>query len=180
MALIGRPASDAHLVARREQETYGIPEHVFKAFKAQWDGAVSRGIPWRFGLFQWDQWWKRELLALGPEAKRGRRKGHYMMARFNDAGAYEHGNVYAATASQNANDIPADVRAAMIEKGSETARANGRPRGAHLKLGNRHPMAHPVETELGVFPSIRLASQAHGFSERTGRSWVRRGAWTLA
>jgi hypothetical protein len=180
MSRIGRPPSDEYLAAERERDIYGIPAYVFKAWNAQRYSAKKRGIPFRFGLFQWHCWWRSVLVGLGPEAKRGNRKGQYMMARTGDQGAYEAGNVYAATPKQNIADIPQTVRLRASEKATITAKANGKPRGYHLKLGNPHPMAHAVETELGAFPSIRLASQAHGFSERTGRTWLRRGAWTLA
>ncbi len=177
MAKMGRPATPAYEAARREQAIYGIPEYVFKAWNAQRYSAERRGIPWRFGLFAWDQWWRRELLALGPEAKRGRRKGQYVMARFADLGAYEHGNVYAATSQQNQLDIPDDVRARRFEKGTATAVARGHPRGYHLRLGNPHPCGKPVVTDKGTFLSIRLAAQAHGVSERTGRTRLRKGEW---
>jgi hypothetical protein len=166
-------------VARRQVALYGIAEHAFKAWRAQAESAVRRGIPFRFSLFEWDQWWKRELIVLGPDAKRGRRKGAYMMARFKDQGAYEHGNVYAATAAQNANDIPPEVRIAAQRKADATLAAHGVRRGDHLRIGSPHPSAHAVMTPLGRYASIRLASVAHGISERTGRYRVRRGYWTL-
>lgn len=179
MANVGRPASPPYEVARREQAIYGIPEYVFDAWNAQRYSADRRGIPFKFGLFAWDQWWKRELIKLGPDAKRGRRKGQYLMARFADQGAYEHTNVYAATAAQNLADIPEDVRAMARAKSIETPRKNGNSLGKHLRIGNQHPMGKPVMTPLGRFMSIRLASEAHGFSERTGRIRVKRGIWTL-
>lgn len=177
---MGRPPSDEFLIGAREKAIYGISDYTFKAWNTQRTSAKTRGIPFRFGLFAWDQWWKRELLHLGPDAKRGNRKGQYMMARLGDAGAYEHGNVYAATAAQNQGDIPADVRLRAIDKATTTAIANGKPKGYHLTIGNQHPSAHPVITPLGRFLSIRLASVAHGVSDTMGRRRVRAGAWKRA
>lgn len=166
-------------VGRRQMALYGIAEHAFKAWRAQAESAVRRGIPFYFSLFEWDQWWKRELILLGPDAKRGRRKGQYVMARFGDAGAYEHHNVYAATPAQNANDVRPEVRMAAQVKADATLAAQGARRGDHLRLGNQHPCAHAVMTPLGRYASIRLASAAHGINERTGRYRVRRGDWHL-
>ena len=180
MAKVGRPPSDEYTRAKHEQSTYGIPEYAFRAWNAQRYNAKRRGIPFKFSLFQWDQWWHAALASLGPEAKRGRRLGLYMMARIGDAGAYEHGNVYAATAAQNAADIPADVRANSQIKATATMLAKGRARGVHLKVrGDGHPRSKPVITAAGRFGSIRLAADAYGISERTGRYRISRGFWHL-
>lgn len=172
---------DDLIVADRERETYGIPAYVHRAWKSQRDSARNRGIKFRFCLFQWHCWWNSELAAIGPDAKRGNRKGQYMMARIGDAGAYEHGNVYAALPQDNARDIPDDVRAAMKEKVTATRIARGIPRGQHLKVrGDEHPKSKAVETPLGYFGSIALASEAHGITRAGGHYRVKRGEWTLA
>lgn len=180
MAKRGRPATDEYAQARMQQQMYGIAEYVFKAWNAQRYSAIRRGIPFRFTLFQWDQWWRSVLRELGPDARRGRRKGNYMMARIGDRGAYEHDNVYAASATGNAGDIPDDVRVLMVERATATQAANGKPRGSHLKVrGDGHPRSHAVVTPFGRFGSIRLASEAHAINERTGRYRISRGLWSL-
>src|SRR5579862_3899494 len=88
-------------VAKRQMELYGIPAYVYQAWRAQRHSSLRRGIAFRFTLLAWHCWWNTELTAIGPDAKRGRRKGEYVMARLGDKGDYEHGNVYAATPQQN-------------------------------------------------------------------------------
>jgi hypothetical protein len=162
-------------------ETYPVPNYVYKAWRSQRHSAKRRGIPFKFGLFEWHCWWNRELIALGSDARRGNRRGQYMMARFGDAGAYEHGNVYAATPAQNSNDIPGDVREAMTRRATETRKERGKPRGYHLKVrGDGHPKSKPVVTPLGRFGSIALAAEAHGITRQAGFYHVRAGTWTPA
>jgi len=168
-------------IARADQATYGIPERDYQAWRSQYNSAKRRGIPFRFSLLGWRIWWQGELAKLGPDAKRGNRVGCYMMARKRDRGAYEHGNVYAATPRDNARDIPADVRVAMTEQATAACKARGKPRGVHLKVrGDGHPKSHAVMTPAGRFGSIALASEAHGITRAGGLHRVRTGVWTLA
>jgi len=163
VTLRGRPSTPEYERARNEQATYGIAEYVFASWDRHREQAGSRGIPFRFSVFQWDQWWKRELHDL-DRAKF--RRGGYRMARHDDVSGYEDGNVYAAPV----------VRAPVVRVIKERVR----PSGDHLRLGNRHPRARPVVTDRGEFMSIRLASLAFGVSDRTGRKRVRRGEWRIA
>ena len=67
-------------------------------FRTQKRNAESvRGIEFRFTLKQWLDEWGVKWSA------RGRGDG-LVMCRFNDVGPYEPGNVYIATAAQNASD----------------------------------------------------------------------------
>ena len=112
-----RHQSDPDLqTARYQLEAFGIPDYVVKTWLAHRQSAASRGIPFLFTLLQWHLWWKAELLRLGPEAKRGRRRGEYVMARIGDRGSYEQGNVRALTPAQNAAEVPSDVRAMAADK----------------------------------------------------------------
>ena len=170
---------DELLMAARQQATYGIPEYVFLAWKSQRHSAGKRGIEFWFTLLQWHWWWRDALLSLGPDAKRGRRKGQFVMARIGDQGAYEAGNVYAATPKQNARDIPSDVRVAMAEGATATRQERGKPLGAHLKVrGDGHPRSIPIRTPVGRFGSIALAAEAHGITRQAGHYRVQRGVWT--
>ena len=102
------------------------------------------------------------------------------MARIGDRGGYEPSNVYAARPLDNARDIPADVRAVMVERASASLRLVGKPRGAHLKVrGDGHPKSKAVITPAGRFGSIALASEAYGITRAGGGYRVRRGEWTL-
>lgn len=66
-------------------------------FREQKHNAKVRGIEFRFTLKVWLESWG------GQWAARGRGAG-LVMCRFNDVGAYEPGNVYITTASQNSSD----------------------------------------------------------------------------
>ena len=171
---------DDLIQADREAATYGIPSYVKRQWKAHRDSALRRGIQFRFSLFQWHLWWLEALAEIGPDAKRGRRKGEYVMARRGDQGAYEHDNVYAATPGQNARDIPADVREAMTVKATTMREAIGKPRGIHLRVrGDGHPASHAVITPIGRFGSIALAAEAHGITRAGGLYRVRWKDWRL-
>ena len=69
------------------------------AFVMQKGNAKKRGIKWRMKLWEWWQLWQ----ASGKWDKRGVGQG-YVMARHNDAGAYEVGNVSIITAAKNTSD----------------------------------------------------------------------------
>lgn len=172
---------DALVIANRERETYGISAYVYRGWKAHKDSARKRGIDFRFTLFEWHCWWNAELATLGPDARRGRRRGEYVMARRGDAGAYEHANVYVATPGQNARDIPEDIRAMMIPRIASGRMSAGKPRGYHLKVrGDGHPRSKAVVTPRGRYGSIALAAEAHGISRAGGCYRVERGEWRLA
>lgn len=172
---------DDIMVAKRQMELYGIPAYTYKAWREQRHSSLKRGIPFNFTLLAWHCWWNAELVVLGPDARRGKRRGEYVMARHGDTGAYEHGNVYAATPAQNAADIREDVRIVMTERATETRNANGNPRGQHLAIrGDGHPKAHAVITPIGRFGSIALAADAYGITRAGGHYRLKRGEWTRA
>lgn len=72
------------------------------AYQAQRRTARTRGIEWNIKLWDWWQVWDKS----GKWSLRGRTKGHYVMCRFGDVGAYEVGNVYIATCSHNCSVQP--------------------------------------------------------------------------
>ena len=178
--------------ARYQRETFGIPDYAVKAWLAHRQSAAARGIPFRFTLLQWHLWWKSELRLLGPAAKRGRRRGEYVMARLGDSGAYEPGNVRALTPAENHADRSDDARAVAADKVRATVKwwrqvldgtgleAFHRTTGDHLRVrGDGHPRSKAVVTPLGRFGSIALASEAHGFTRQAGHYAVKRGQWTI-
>ena len=189
-----RQSSDPELqLARYQRDTYGVPDYAVKAWLAHRQSAKSRGIQFRFTLLQWHLWWRAELRSLGPDARRGRRRGEYVMARLCDVGAYEPGNVRALTPAGNAADVPDDVRAMAAEKVRATVKwwrqvldGTGleqfhRTTGDHLRVrGDGHPRSRAVVTPLGRFGSIALASEAHGITRQGGHYAVKRGAWSYA
>ena len=68
------------------------------AFQDQRAGAQKRGIEWRFSFKAWLEWW-------GDDYEFRGREGHQLvMARYEDTGPYEVGNVHKITAAQNMAD----------------------------------------------------------------------------
>jgi hypothetical protein len=57
--------------------------------------AKRRGIPFKLTYEEWLKVWGSNINNVG------RRRGQYVMARFRDEGAYEIGNVYITTCSEN-------------------------------------------------------------------------------
>jgi hypothetical protein len=71
-----------------------------KRFREQRNSAKRRGISWRLTYEQWLKIWSDS----GKLARRGNRKGNYVMARFDDKGSYAVGNVKIITCQQNNRD----------------------------------------------------------------------------
>ena len=159
---------------RAQQAIYGIPERDFLAWKAQRDAAKGRGIAFRFTLVGWWLWWKAELRRLGPDAVRGRKRGQYVMARNGDQGAYEDGNVRAATPAENGAEAVPTMRVAASRSWARRKAAGIK---CHLAVrGDGHPRSTAVVTPLGRFGSVALASEAHGFTRQRGGQLARAGA----
>ena len=163
--------------AQFDAERYSIPRYVYQAWRAQRNNALARGIPFTFPLLRWHLWWKSALETASPDAKRGNRRGQFMMCRINDAGAYEDGNVYAGTSVTNAADRTAEAKQAAIAKCTATRIANGVPRGSHLKVrGDNHPRSKAVVTPAGRFGSLALAAEHHGLTRAGAHYRVKSGA----
>lgn len=75
------------------------PKNNFK-FIMHRAAAKSRGIPFKFTKAEWFDVWEKS----GKWEQRGCRRGQYVMARKDDKGAYEIGNVEIITCSQNIKD----------------------------------------------------------------------------
>ena len=109
-------------------------EHARRAYNTHKSSAKRRKPPVEFKLtFQeWYDWW----LSNGVDKDirpPPRDKNTLCMCRYNDTGAYELGNIYCDTISQNARDWKANQNKKRIQ------------------------------TPLGVFPSRKAAAEAHGF-----------------
>lgn len=64
--------------------------------------AQARGIEFKLSLDDWRQWWLQHGVDKDIPSKLD--KNTLCMCRFNDIGAYELGNIYCATLSQNQKD----------------------------------------------------------------------------
>lgn len=159
--------------ARQDAYTYSIPKHVYQTWCGHRNNAYRRGIEFRFTLLRWHLWWMFELTQRGPDAKRGRRKGEFMMCRIGDAGAYETGNVYCGTPADNMNEP------ACRKTRSEIMIARHKATPCYLigQRGDAHPKSKAVITPSGRFGSIALAAEAAGITRAGGLHRVRRGLW---
>ncbi|MGY6156632.1 hypothetical protein [Paraburkholderia graminis] len=59
--------------------------------------ANGNPIEWKLTFEQWWEWWQ----ATGHYAERGKGGSKYCMARLNDIGPYEIGNIYCVTNAEN-------------------------------------------------------------------------------
>ncbi|MEZ0602932.1 hypothetical protein ACAX43_12375 [Paraburkholderia sp. IW21] len=57
----------------------------------------ARGIEFNLTFEEWFTWWQET----GHYHERGKGQGKYVMARFNDTGPYELGNIYCCTHADN-------------------------------------------------------------------------------
>ena len=163
---------DMTTLEHAEADRYAIPAWLRLRWAQHRQSARQRGIRFDFPLLRWSLWWREELLKAGPGARRGSRRGEYVMARIGDAGAYEVGNVYLSTVEDNS-------RAAHLGK---PERAGSRT-GAHLAVrGDHHPRSRAVLTPLGRFGSAALAAEAHGITPQgaSRKARERRDGWRYA
>lgn len=70
------------------------------AYRTQKANAYKRDIPFRISLADFWRIWQES----GKWAERGRGKGKYCLARYNDSGAYEVGNVWVCSFSENCRE----------------------------------------------------------------------------
>lgn len=70
-------------------------------YKNQRFNSIRRDIPWEFKLWDWYVIWRDS----GKLPFRGRKKGQYVMARFNDVGPYSKDNVKIITCSENIIEV---------------------------------------------------------------------------
>ena len=93
-----RKANPAKVQAYQKAWALAHPER--QAYIWHKSRAKNRGVPFRLTF---DQWWKIWLDS-GHWSDRGRHKDQYDMARRGDMGAYEVGNVYITTHSENVRE----------------------------------------------------------------------------
>lgn len=113
-------------------------------YQARWF-AKKRGIAFNLTFADWDAWWLKNGVdknySTGPSLA-----NHMCMCRIGDRGAYELGNIYCATRSQNSID-------------------------ANLNAG----IARSCQTPLGHFSSLADAARAHNIHTTSLTYRIRRG-----
>jgi hypothetical protein len=173
---------DALAHAKWQQTAFGLPEYTYQAWHSQYNSAKRRGIAFNFTLFAWHSWWQRELAKIGPHAKRGLRKGEYMMCRIADQGAYEDGNVYAGTAKQNQQDIENDIDRSIQRRLRMKAWHATHDCWLDGRRGDAHPKSRAVNTPKGRFGSLALAGEAFGITRQAVLAKVRKkvAGWSYA
>lgn len=129
-------------------------------FDAHRRSAKQRGIDFEFGFTDWLTVWHES----GYLPLRGRGRGKYVMARFNDEGPYRADNVEIILNSENLQ------QKSKIERSLKTRQRNAAIRGddpyRHLRRGN-HPRGQRVRDEFGnVFVSAAEAAEVWGMTRQ--------------
>ena len=102
------------------------------AYRAHKSRAKKRNIEFKLTYQQWYDWWLSNGVDKNQKPS-AFSKNTLAMCRHNDTGAYELGNIYCATISQNSKDQ------------------------------NYSFKRKKIQTPMGVFPSARAAAIAHGY-----------------
>ena len=93
-------------------------------YRKQKYSAERKNIKFNISFDDWFNWWK----STGKYHLRGRKKGQYQMARFNDIGPYEIGNIKCITMEENTREG---------NSGSKLSEEHKRKIGLS-SLGNKH------------------------------------------
>ena len=117
------------------------------AYAEQRAHAKARGIPWRLTRDEWMQIW----FASGKFDQRGRLSAQYCMARHQDKGAYEVGNVSIKTNREN-----------LRESERKNKRNSEDARGVNLRYPGRTNgwFASAGKVNLGYHPTFEAAKAA--------------------
>ncbi len=102
--------------------------------------STARNIEFKLSLDEWYNWWLQQGVDKNYPSKLD--KNTLCMCRYNDQGAYELGNIYCATLSQNQKDA----------------------RKFNPNFGKTR--SRPFRTPLGDFPSKKDAIKALGITIR--------------
>lgn len=114
----------------------------WKKFLTNRGNAAKRGIEWRLSFEEWLGWWE----STGHYQERGRGQGKYVMARFNDSGAYELNNIFCHQHGSNVSDAQKDKPKSQEQRLKMSANA-----GKHN--------IRSIKTPDGVFESAYAAGR---------------------
>ena len=95
----------------------------------RWDAINRRGIEFNLTFEQWWDIWQQS----GKYEERGRLGHQYVMARFNDTGPYQIGNVKIITHDQNLNETKGMKRPPRTKEHEEKLRLSRIGRPSHWK-----------------------------------------------
>jgi hypothetical protein len=117
-----------------------------KRFSYSQFGAKKRGVAFLLTFEEWYHWWLQNGVDKNDPSIGGIKRNQLMelcMCRFNDAGPYALNNIYCSTRGQNSKD----------------ARKFDPTQSQHR--------SKPIQTPLGIFPSLTAASVAYGRDKTT-------------
>lgn len=104
--------------------------------------AAKRGIVFNITFEDWNHWFLQHGVDKTVHRNGEQTRNDICMCRNNDQGAYELGNIYAATRAENSH---------------------------HAGLHGRHKAVNSKQcrTPMGVFASVTAAAKAHGIDHTT-------------
>jgi hypothetical protein len=123
--------------------------------------AAERGIAF---LLSFDEWWKIWLDS-GHWLKRGYAPGCYVMARYNDKGAYEVGNVRICLAEENHAEYVATPKVRAAARGNKHffGRKHSAETRAKISANARRSLSNPIiRTKMRV-ARLNYIKRSHEF-----------------
>jgi hypothetical protein len=116
-------------------------------FLTQRQNAKKRNIDWQLTEQEWIDWWE----ASGHFHERGRGKGKWLMARFNDSGPYSLTNIFCHQHGGNVSDAQTGKPKSIEQRAKMSAKG-----GIHSRK--------KITTPLGDFESTYAAGRHFGIT----------------
>jgi hypothetical protein len=144
-----------------------------RAFREHRDSAKRRGIEFLFTFEEWRKWWEDHL---GPDwqKKRGRRKGQYVMARFEDKGPYAIWNVKCILHEDN-------LREARLREKGGVALTEDQVKEVYLAVKSIPYLAKHYGVGCGLIRNIKLGLRYKELTKDLGpapRVWINKSKYT--
>lgn len=100
-------------------------------------------IEFKLTFDEWWDWWQ----ATGHYHERGRKKGQYVMARLNDVGHYELGNIFCCTHSENVKSTDDSYKRTPEARANMSTARKGMKFTEEHKANMRKPKTRRSETQ---------------------------------
>jgi hypothetical protein len=139
-----------------------------RKYRAHRYHAQTRGIGFEFTFDEWMRFW----LDSGHWEERGIRKGQYVMARFNDEGAYTIDNVEIITGEQNRAQPQVRVKLSVSNTGKFPTQATRRKLSAS-RVGNQN--AKGKHWTLSAETRAKQSISQLGNQKCLGKVWITNG-----